>query len=77
MKLKDKVKPAVPPLEASVYMAVCVAVVDLGDQYSEKFKNTSRKVRLISHLKRSKLTASTSRGSCPSGAHSPRAKKAF
>lgn len=44
MKLKDKVKPAVPPMEAGVYMAVCVAVVDLGDQYSEKFKNTSRKV---------------------------------
>lgn len=44
MKLKDKAKPAIPPMEASVYMAVCVAVVDLGDQYSEKFKNTSRKV---------------------------------
>ncbi len=44
MKLKDKVKPAVPPLEPGVYMAVCVVVADLGDQYSEKFKKSSRKV---------------------------------
>lgn len=44
MKLKDKVKPAVPPLEPGVYMAVCVVVADLGDQYSEKYKKSSRKV---------------------------------
>ena len=44
MKLKDKVKPAVPPLEPGVYMAGCVVVADLGDQYSEKFKKSSRKV---------------------------------
>ena len=44
MKLKDKVKPAVPPLEPGVYMAVCVVVADLGDQYSEKFKKSIRKV---------------------------------
>lgn len=44
MKLKDKVKPAVPPLEPGVYMAVCVVVADLGDQYGEKFKKSSRKV---------------------------------
>lgn len=44
MKLKDKVKPAIPPMEGGVYMAVCVTVADLGDQYSEKFKNTHRKV---------------------------------
>lgn len=44
MKLKEKTKPAIPPMEAGVYMAVCVAVADLGDQYSERFKNTSRKV---------------------------------
>lgn len=44
MKLKDKVNPAVPPLEPGVYMAVCVVVADLGDQYSEKFKKSSRKV---------------------------------
>ena len=44
MKLKDKVRPAIPPMEGGVYMAVCVTVADLGDQYSEKFKNTHRKV---------------------------------
>lgn len=44
MKLKDKVRPAIPPMEGGVYMAVCVTVADLGDQYSEKFKNTQRKV---------------------------------
>ena len=44
MKLKDKVKPAIPPMEGGVYMAVCVTVADLGDQYSEKFKITQRKV---------------------------------
>ena len=44
MKLKDKVRPSVPPLEAGVYMAVCVTIADLGDQYSEKYKSTSRKV---------------------------------
>ena len=44
MKLKGKVKPAVPPLEPGVYMAVCVVVADLGDRYSEKFKKSSRKV---------------------------------
>ena len=44
MKLKDKVKPAIPPMEGGVYMAVCVTVADLGDQYNEKFKNTQRKV---------------------------------
>ena len=44
MKLKDKVRPAIPPMEGGVYMAVCVTVAELGDQYSEKFKNTQRKV---------------------------------
>lgn len=44
MKLKEKVRPSIPPVEAGVYMAVCVAVADLGDQYSDKFKSTSRKV---------------------------------
>ncbi len=44
MKLKNKVKPAVPPMESGVYMAVCVLVADLGDQYSEMFKKAQRKV---------------------------------
>ena len=43
MKIKDRAKPKVPPVEAGVYMAVCIGFVDLGEQYSEKFKNYSYK----------------------------------
>ena len=32
-----------PPVEAGVYMAVCIGFIDLGEQYSEKFKNYSYK----------------------------------
>ena len=39
MKIKDRAKPKAPPVEAGVYIAVCIGVVDLGEQYSEKFKN--------------------------------------
>ncbi len=44
MKLKDKVKPPVPPMESDVYMAECVLIADLGDQYNENYKKTQRKV---------------------------------
>ena len=43
MKIKDRAKPKVPPVEAGVYMAVCIGFIDLGEQYSEKFKNYSCK----------------------------------
>lgn len=43
MKVKDRAKPKVPPVEAGVYMAVCIGFVDLGEQYSEKFKSYSSK----------------------------------
>jgi hypothetical protein len=43
MKIKDRAKPKVPPVEAGVYMAVCIGFIDLGEQYSEKFKNYSNK----------------------------------
>ena len=43
MKVKDRTKPKVPPVEAGVYMAVCIGFVDLGEQYSEKFKSYSSK----------------------------------
>ena len=42
MKLKDKIKPSDPPLEEDMYDAVCVMVVDIGqqiDQKSQKVKN--------------------------------------
>ena len=47
MKIKDRVKPKTPPVEPGVYMAVCVGVIDLGEQYSEKFKNYSNKVKFV------------------------------
>ena len=39
MKIKDRAKPALPPVPAGQYLAVCVGVYDLGEQYSEKFKS--------------------------------------
>ena len=50
MRIKDKVKPKVPPVEPGVYMAVCVGVIDLGEQYSEKFKNYANKLRIVWEL---------------------------
>lgn len=47
MKIKDKVKQKLPPIAPGVYMAVCVGVVDLGEQYSEKFKSYSNRVKFI------------------------------
>ena len=46
MKIKDRAKPALPPVPAGQYLAVCVGVYDLGDQYSEKFKNYSPKIMI-------------------------------
>ena len=50
LKIKDRAKPAVPPVEPGVYMAACVGVIDLGEQYSEKYKNYSNKVMLTFEL---------------------------
>lgn len=47
LKLKDKVKPSVPPLEAGPYMAVCTAVIDIGQQYSEKSKAVQNKLLFL------------------------------
>lgn len=46
MRLKDKARPSVPPIETGVYFAVCTIVADLGDQYSEKYKNVNRQLVL-------------------------------
>lgn len=43
MKIKDRAKPKAPPVEPGVYMAVCIGFIDLGEQYSEKFKSYSNK----------------------------------
>lgn len=50
MKIKDKAKPKLPPVEPGVYVAVCVGVVDLGEQYSEKFKKYSNDLKIIWEL---------------------------
>ena len=47
MKIKDRAKPKTPPVEPGVYMAVCIGVIDLGEQYSEKFKNYANKVKFV------------------------------
>lgn len=44
---KKKAKSTVPPLAADTYAAVCVGVVDLGEQHSEKFKNYQSKVMFL------------------------------
>lgn len=47
MKIKDRAKPKIPAVAPGVYMAVCVGVVDLGEQYSELYKNYSNKVKFV------------------------------
>ena len=50
MKIKDRAKPAIPPVPAGGYLAVCVGVFDLGEQYSEKYKNYSPKLMITFDL---------------------------
>lgn len=50
MKIKDRAKPKTPTVEPGVYMALCVGVIDLGEQYSEKYKNYSNKVQIVWEL---------------------------
>lgn len=50
LKVKDRAKPKLPPVEPGVYMAVCVGVLDLGEQYSEKFKNYRNEVQFVWEL---------------------------
>ena len=44
MKLKDIMKPSAPLLDAKTYLAVIVGVFEVGEQYSEKYHNSSRKL---------------------------------
>ena len=41
LKVKDRAKPKLPPVEPGVYIAVCVGVIDLGEQLCE-YKDKSR-----------------------------------
>ena len=42
MRIKDKAKPKVPAIEPGVYMAVCVGVIDLGEQYMADLEITRK-----------------------------------
>lgn len=44
MRLKDIMKPATPPLEPKTYLAVIVGIYEVGQHYSEKYKNYSHKL---------------------------------
>lgn len=44
MKIGDKVKAALPPIAPSMYPAICVGVIDIGEQYSEFYKKYSDRV---------------------------------
>ncbi|MBP3554008.1 MAG: hypothetical protein J6K63_00055 [Clostridia bacterium] len=50
MKVKERLKPKAPLVEPGVYIAVCVGVIDLGEQYSEKFKDYQNKVKFVWEL---------------------------
>ena len=50
MKIKDRAKPKLPPVEPGVYLGICVGVIDLGEQYSEKFKSYRNEVQIIWEL---------------------------
>lgn len=50
LKVKDRAKPKLPPVEPGVYIGICVGVIDLGEQYSEKFKNYRNEVQLVWEL---------------------------
>lgn len=50
LKVKDRAKPKLPPVEPGVYIGICVGVIDLGEQYSEKFKNYRNEVQIVWEL---------------------------
>lgn len=43
MKIKDKVKPSLPPVPGGTYMAVCVYAIDIGEQLCE-FKDKAKQL---------------------------------
>lgn len=53
LRVKDRAKPKLPPVEPGVYIAVCVGVIDLGEQlceYKDKKSSYSPKVQFIWEL---------------------------
>ncbi len=47
LKAKAKNGENIPPMDEGVYVAVCYGYVDLGTQYSEHYKKSSRKVQIL------------------------------
>lgn len=47
LKIKKKVGSDIPPMEDGTYPAVCVGIVDLGEQYNQTFKNFSEKILIV------------------------------
>lgn len=45
--VKKRKASSIPPMDAGTYPAVCIGVVDLGQQHSEKFNTYSERVLLI------------------------------
>lgn len=50
LKVKDRAKPKLPPVEPGVYIGICVGVIDLGEQYREKFKDYRNEVQFVWEL---------------------------
>lgn len=49
MKLRDKIKPSVPPMEAGTYLGVCIGVIGLGEQETT-FSGKTRYVEKIKFI---------------------------
>lgn len=50
LKVKNKKGPSLPPIDGGTYPAVCVCIVDLGEQRNEKFNKYEDKVLFIWEL---------------------------
>lgn len=49
LKIRDA-KPKIPPVSPGTHIGVCVGVIDVGTQSSEKFKSTAPKIRIVWEL---------------------------
>ena len=50
MRIKDRARPKVPPVDPGVYIGICVGVIDLGEQYNDNFKKYSNDVQIVWEL---------------------------
>lgn len=47
LNIKSKERPQIPPLAGGTYPAICVGIVDLGEQYNQLFKKYEAKVLIV------------------------------